>query len=135
LGHQAQIDALVADTYRQRFGIETSYRQLNEARIKTCTRNPGYDFFSSPGTDPAQRVGVAALGDSVESAPGPTPDSPGAFAFSKQCCCGCCMWLNRSWASSMKRLPNAPLNEGERRSAGRANFVTTEIQFAWRTPR
>jgi len=38
----------VADTYRQRFGIETSYRQLNEARIKTCTRNPGYDFFSSP---------------------------------------------------------------------------------------
>jgi putative transposase len=35
----------VADTYRQRFGIETSYRQLNEARIKTCTRNPGVRFF------------------------------------------------------------------------------------------
>lgn len=30
----------VADTYRQRFGIETSYRQMNEARIKTCVRSP-----------------------------------------------------------------------------------------------
>lgn len=28
----------VADTYRLRFGIETSYRQLNEARIRTTTR-------------------------------------------------------------------------------------------------
>jgi putative transposase len=27
-------------TYRLRFGIETSYRQLNEARIKTTTRDP-----------------------------------------------------------------------------------------------
>jgi hypothetical protein len=35
----------VADTYRLRFGIETSYRQLNEARIKTCTRDPKVRFF------------------------------------------------------------------------------------------
>ena len=35
----------VAETYRSRFGIETSYRQLNEARIKTCTRNPAVRFF------------------------------------------------------------------------------------------
>jgi putative transposase len=35
----------VADTYRSRFGIETSYRQLNEARIKTCTRSPLVRFF------------------------------------------------------------------------------------------
>jgi putative transposase len=35
----------VKDTYRSRFGIETSYRQLNEARIKTCTRNPAVRFF------------------------------------------------------------------------------------------
>jgi Transposase DDE domain len=35
----------VKDTYRSRFGIETSYRQLNEARIKTCTRNPVVRFF------------------------------------------------------------------------------------------
>ncbi len=26
--------------YRERFGIETSYRQMNQARIRTCTRNP-----------------------------------------------------------------------------------------------
>jgi hypothetical protein len=30
----------VKDTYRQRFGIETSYRQLEQARIRTCTRDP-----------------------------------------------------------------------------------------------
>ncbi|MCP4933307.1 MAG: transposase [bacterium] len=30
----------VYDIYRRRFGIETSYRQLNEACIKTTTRNP-----------------------------------------------------------------------------------------------
>jgi hypothetical protein len=30
----------VADTYRQRFGIETSYRQLRQARATTCTRRP-----------------------------------------------------------------------------------------------
>jgi hypothetical protein len=35
----------LADTYRQRFGIETSYRQLNEARIKTCTRDPKVRFL------------------------------------------------------------------------------------------
>jgi hypothetical protein len=28
------------ETYRRRFGIETSYRQLHQARIATCTRDP-----------------------------------------------------------------------------------------------
>jgi putative transposase len=30
----------VHDTYRQRFGIESSYRQLHECRIRTSTRKP-----------------------------------------------------------------------------------------------
>ena len=30
----------VHTTYRSRFGIESSYRQLHQARIRTCTRNP-----------------------------------------------------------------------------------------------
>jgi putative transposase len=30
----------VKDTYRQRFGIESSYRQLEQARIRTSTRDP-----------------------------------------------------------------------------------------------
>jgi Transposase DDE domain len=30
----------VFETYRTRFGIETTYRQLREARIRTCTRDP-----------------------------------------------------------------------------------------------
>lgn len=35
----------VADLYRLRFGIETSYRQMNEARIKTCVRSPLLRFL------------------------------------------------------------------------------------------
>ena len=30
----------IRETYRRRFGIETSYRQMNQARIRTCTRDP-----------------------------------------------------------------------------------------------
>jgi len=30
----------IRETYRKRFGIETSYRQMHEARIRTCTRDP-----------------------------------------------------------------------------------------------
>jgi putative transposase len=30
----------VYETYRKRFGIETTYRQLREARLRTCTRDP-----------------------------------------------------------------------------------------------
>jgi Transposase DDE domain len=30
----------IRETYRKRFGIETSYRQMNEARIRTSTRSP-----------------------------------------------------------------------------------------------
>lgn len=30
----------IRELYRTRFGIETSYRQMHEARIKTCTRDP-----------------------------------------------------------------------------------------------
>lgn len=32
--------AWVREAYRQRFAIETTYRQLNEGRIRTCTRRP-----------------------------------------------------------------------------------------------
>ncbi len=31
--------------YRKRFGIETSYRQLRQARIFTCTRDPHLRLF------------------------------------------------------------------------------------------
>jgi Transposase DDE domain len=30
----------VRETYRLRFGIESSYRQMNQARIRTCSRDP-----------------------------------------------------------------------------------------------
>ncbi|MCP5038942.1 MAG: transposase [Rhodobacteraceae bacterium] len=39
-GFQPKTTQWVYTIYRQRFGIETSYRQLNEACIKTTTRSP-----------------------------------------------------------------------------------------------
>jgi len=35
----------VREMYRKRFGIETSYRQRREARIRTCTRDPKLRLF------------------------------------------------------------------------------------------
>jgi hypothetical protein len=35
----------IREEYRKRFGIETSYRQMRQARIYTCTRNPRLRLF------------------------------------------------------------------------------------------
>jgi hypothetical protein len=35
----------VSERYRGRFGIETSYRQMNEARVTTCSRSPSVRLF------------------------------------------------------------------------------------------
>ena len=35
----------LSELYRQRFGIETSYRQMNQGRARTCTRNPAVRLF------------------------------------------------------------------------------------------
>lgn len=44
-GWRADHPRQVSDVYRQRFGIETSYRQMNQCRARTCTRNPGVRLF------------------------------------------------------------------------------------------
>jgi hypothetical protein len=44
-GIQPKSVTWLSDTYRQRFGIESSYRQLREAKAKTCTRNPVVRLF------------------------------------------------------------------------------------------
>jgi putative transposase len=44
-GLQPNSTRWVADTYRERFGIESSFRQLHQARITTCTRNPAIRLF------------------------------------------------------------------------------------------
>jgi IS4 transposase len=44
-GFQPSSPRWLADTYRTRFGIESSYRQMNQARIRTCTRDPLLRFF------------------------------------------------------------------------------------------
>jgi len=35
----------IRERYRRRFGIETSYRQMRQARIYTCTRSPRLRLF------------------------------------------------------------------------------------------
>jgi putative transposase len=35
----------VYNVYRLRFGVETSYRQMNQVRIRTCTPNPTLRFL------------------------------------------------------------------------------------------
>lgn len=35
----------IRESYRRRFGIETSYRQMRQARVYTCTRNPRLRLF------------------------------------------------------------------------------------------
>ena len=44
-GFQPGSTRWVRETYRTRFGIETSYRQMNQARIRTCTRSPLLRLF------------------------------------------------------------------------------------------
>ncbi len=44
-GWRADHPRQVSELYRQRFGIEMSYRQLNQCRARTCTRNPGVRLF------------------------------------------------------------------------------------------
>ena len=51
-GWQPRQPRAVSEVYRLRFGIETSYRQLGEAKAKTCTRSPEVRLFL---------VGVALL--------------------------------------------------------------------------
>jgi hypothetical protein len=51
-GWQPPDPAAVSQLYRSRFGIESSYRQMNQARPRTCSRNPLVRLFL---------VGVALL--------------------------------------------------------------------------
>jgi hypothetical protein len=39
-GFQATSTRWLRETYRRRFAIETSYRQMHQGRARTCTRNP-----------------------------------------------------------------------------------------------
>jgi Transposase DDE domain len=44
-GIQPKSVAWLSETYRLRFGIESSYRQLREAKAKTCSRSPVVRLF------------------------------------------------------------------------------------------
>ena len=44
-GWEPPAPARVSEVYRGRFGVETSYRQMNQYRARTCTRNPVVRLF------------------------------------------------------------------------------------------
>ena len=44
-GWQPPAPARVSEVYRGRFGVETSYRQMNQCRARTCTRSPAVRLF------------------------------------------------------------------------------------------
>jgi hypothetical protein len=44
-GWEPPAAAQVSQLYRMRFGIETSYRQMNQCRARTCTRDPAVRLF------------------------------------------------------------------------------------------
>ncbi len=44
-GWQPSSPWAVSELYRRRFGIETSYRQMNQCRARTCTRDPRVRLF------------------------------------------------------------------------------------------
>jgi hypothetical protein len=44
-GWEPPSPARVSELYRRRFGIESSYRQMNQCRARTCTRNPAVRLF------------------------------------------------------------------------------------------
>jgi len=44
-GFQPSSPAWLRQEYRRRFGIEASYRQMNQARIRTCSRSPALRLF------------------------------------------------------------------------------------------
>ena len=44
-GFRASQTGWIRETYRERFGIETSYPQMNQARIFSCTRHPLLRYF------------------------------------------------------------------------------------------
>jgi putative transposase len=44
-GWEPPAPSQVSQLYRRRFGIETSYRQMNQCRARTCTRDPAVHLF------------------------------------------------------------------------------------------
>jgi hypothetical protein len=44
-GFDPPAPAQVSELYRGRFGVETSYRQMNQCRARTCTRSPAVRLF------------------------------------------------------------------------------------------
>jgi len=96
--------ATVRRVYRLRFGIETSYRQMNQCRIRTTTRNPALRLlFVAVRIAVAELVGVVALGGVVGSRSWWTPGAVGAIAVANDAAVVCFTWPN--WRSRYATKP------------------------------
>ena len=69
-GFQPGPPAWVCEEYRKRYDIETSYRQMNQCRIRTCTRNPVLRLlFVGIALFVAKRLDLVSLARSVRPPP------------------------------------------------------------------
>jgi hypothetical protein len=62
-GFDPPAPARVSELYRGRFGVETSYRQMNQCRARTCTRNPSVRLFLVGGALVLRNVWVWLHGE------------------------------------------------------------------------
>ena len=106
----------VKETYRQRFAIETTYRQLHQARIRTSTRDPVRRLL---------HVGIALilrnvwvwLHQMILARPRRgVARSAWTCSDSAGCCCGWRMWWSRNSASATRSRSNFVDDQGLRLS-------------------
>ena len=124
LGIPAGIDRLdsgrLSATFRHRNQLSATERSQNQDMYPS-TR--GAVFLDRVGVDPAQRLGVAALADPVESCAVVVGYSVSNAYASRRCCCGCCMRPKLPSACSTKRPRNARRSLGMQRARAEECFL------------
>ena len=86
----------VEETYRKRFGIETSYRQMNQCRIRTTSQKFNVRFlYVAIGLVVEEPVGLDALLRPVEPASRRSDSSTGISCAWNGCCSGWSEWPKR----------------------------------------
>ena len=97
----------VRQVYRLRFAIETTYRQMHQARIRTSTRDPLLRLLYV-GVALVLRNAWVWFHYQVLAWPvrgvvaGRSAWSCSGFG---RCCCGWCMWPKRPWGHETRHLP------------------------------
>ncbi len=106
----------VKETYRQRFAIETTYRQLHQARIRTSTRDPLRRLLYVGMALMLRNVWVWLHWTVLARPRRGGRGSAWTCSDSEGCCCGWRMWSSRGWASATRSRSNFADDQGLRHS-------------------